>query len=42
MSAGDWSVILAVFDSTVPPLPDRPDEAAVEKWLRRVRVRHLD
>lgn len=29
------------FDSTTSVLPERPDEEAVEKWLRRVRAAHL-
>lgn len=28
------------FDRTRSPLPDRPDEAPAEAWLRRVRARH--
>lgn len=30
----------AAFDAARSPLPDRPDEAAVERWLRRVRAAH--
>ncbi len=28
----------AAFDATRSPLPDRPDEATVERWLQSVRV----
>lgn len=28
------------FDATRTPLPDRPDEAAVERWLHAVRAAH--
>jgi predicted nucleotidyltransferase len=28
------------FDAARSPLPDRPDEAAIEAWLRRVRAAH--
>jgi predicted nucleotidyltransferase len=31
----------AAFDSARTPLPDRPDEAAVERWLLAVRRAHL-
>ena len=31
----------ALFERTASPLPDRPDERSVEKWLHRVRRRHL-
>lgn len=30
----------AAFDAAKSPLPDYPDEAAVEAWLRRVRAEH--
>jgi predicted nucleotidyltransferase len=30
------------FESLTSPLPERPDEAAVERWLRRVRAAHLE
>ncbi|MFE2710599.1 DNA polymerase beta superfamily protein [Streptomyces mirabilis] len=30
------------FDSTASVLPDQPNEAAAEAWLRRVRAQHYD
>jgi uncharacterized protein len=30
----------ARFERTTSPLPDTPDEAPVEAWLRRVRAHH--
>lgn len=30
------------FDLARTPLPDRPDEDVVERWLHRVRAAHLD
>lgn len=30
-----------VFDRMHTKLPERPDEAAAERWLRRVRLKHL-
>ncbi|HEX4816087.1 MAG TPA: nucleotidyltransferase domain-containing protein [Nonomuraea sp.] len=30
----------AAFEGASTPLPDRPDRAAVEEWLRQVRVEH--
>jgi hypothetical protein len=32
----------ADFDGIRTPLPDRPDEEAVEAWLQAVRIAHLD
>jgi len=31
-----------VFDTARTPLPDTPDRATVEAWLRQVRIAHLD
>lgn len=30
------------FDAISTPLPDRPDEEAVERWLHRVRAAHFE
>ncbi|WP_329213305.1 nucleotidyltransferase domain-containing protein [Streptomyces sp. NBC_00683] len=32
----------ALFDSTTSVLPDKPDEAPAEAWLRRVRAAHYE
>ncbi|MEU1761154.1 nucleotidyltransferase domain-containing protein [Micromonospora sp. NPDC005652] len=37
LAMAEWA-----FDSGPCALPEQPDEAAVEAWLRRVRLAHLD